>query len=167
MSQSRKRPRVVIIGAGFGGLAAAKALKNAPVDIKIIDKRNLERIRDIRQRCGDAFLIYSGDDATAMDAMLNGANGDISVTANVAPATMAAMCEAAMAGDSETARGLNASIEALHRDLFLESNPIPVKWALCEMGLIDEGIRLPLTPLASSVQEQLRSTLRQCGLLGA
>ena len=127
---------------------------------------NLERIRDIRQRCGDDFLIYSGDDATAMDAMLSGANGDISVTANVAPATMAAMCEAAMAGDAETARDLNARIDALHRDLFLESNPIPVKWALFEMGLIDEGIRLPLTPLAPAAQEQLRVTLRQCGLLG-
>ena len=126
---------------------------------------NLERIREIRERCGPGFMIYSGDDATAVEAMLMGADGDISVTANVAPAAMAAMCQAALAGDAGRARELDASINALHRDLFVESNPIPVKWALQQMGLIDSGIRLPLTPLSSAAQEVLRKTLVQCGLL--
>lgn len=126
---------------------------------------NLERIREIRERCGPGFMIYSGDDATAVEAMLMGADGDISVTANVAPAAMAAMCEAALAGDAARARELDASINALHRDLFVESNPIPVKWALQQMGLIDCGIRLPLTPLSPAAQEVLRTTLIQCGLL--
>ena len=126
---------------------------------------NLERIREIRERCGPDFMIYSGDDATAVEAMRMGADGDISVTANVAPATMAAMCDAALAGDAVRARALDASINALHRDLFVESNPIPVKWALQQMGLIDSGIRLPLTPLSPAAQEVLRKTLVQCGLL--
>lgn len=126
---------------------------------------NLERIREIRERCGPDFMIYSGDDATAVEAMLMGADGDISVTANVAPAAMASMCEAALAGDVARARALDASINALHRDLFVESNPIPVKWALQQMGLIDSGIRLPLTPLSPAAQEVLRTTLVQCGLL--
>ena len=126
---------------------------------------NLERIREIRERCGPGFMIYSGDDAAAVEAMLMGADGDISVTANVAPAAMARMCQAALAGDAGRARELDASINALHRDLFVESNPIPVKWALQQMGLIDSGIRLPLTPLSSAAQEVLRKTLVQCGLL--
>jgi 4-hydroxy-tetrahydrodipicolinate synthase len=126
---------------------------------------NLERVREIRQRCGEDFLIYSGDDATATEAMLQGACGDISVTANVAPAQMAAMCKAAIAGDAETARKLNAEIEALHRDLFVESNPIPVKWALDKMGLIGSGIRLPLTVLSEPAQERLAPVLQACGLI--
>lgn len=126
---------------------------------------NLERIREIRERCGRGFMIYSGDDATAVEAMLMGADGDISVTANVAPAAMAAMCKAALAGDAVRARELDALINALHRDLFVESNPIPVKWALQQMALIDSGIRLPLTPLSPAAQEVLRKTLVQCGLL--
>ena len=126
---------------------------------------NLDRVREIRQRCGDDFLIYSGDDATATEAMLLGAVGDISVTANVAPAKMAAMCEAALAGDAERARALNAEIEVLHRDLFVESNPIPVKWALHRMGHIGDGIRLPLTPLSEAGQQKLLPALQACGLL--
>jgi 4-hydroxy-tetrahydrodipicolinate synthase len=126
---------------------------------------NLERAREIRERCGDDFMLYSGDDATAMDFILAGGHGDISVTANVAPAKMAAMCEAALAGDADQARALNAELEPLHRDLFIEANPIPVKWALYEMGLIDLGIRLPLVPLSEAAQPRLRETMRQCGLL--
>lgn len=126
---------------------------------------NLERVREIRQRCGENFLIYSGDDATAAEAMLQGACGDISVTANVVPAQMAAMCKAAIAGDAETARKLNVEIEALHRDLFVESNPIPVKWALDKMGLIGSGIRLPLTVLSKPAQERLAPVLKACGLI--
>jgi 4-hydroxy-tetrahydrodipicolinate synthase len=126
---------------------------------------NLERIREIRERCGPDFLIYSGDDATAVEAILMGAQGDISVTANVAPAQMAAICEAALAGDAALARELDARISILHRDLFIESNPIPVKWALQQMGLIDGGIRLPLTPLSAPAQQVLRASLGHCGLL--
>jgi 4-hydroxy-tetrahydrodipicolinate synthase len=126
---------------------------------------NLERIREIRERCGPEFLIYSGDDATAVEAMLMGAQGDISVTANVAPSRMATICEAALAGDAARARELDAAISILHRDLFVESNPIPVKWALQQMGLIDAGIRLPLTPLSAPAQQVLRASLAQCGLL--
>lgn len=126
---------------------------------------NLDRVREIRERCGPDFLIWSGDDATALDAMLLGACGDISVTANVVPAKMAQMCAAALAGDAERARALNAEIEVLHRDLFVESNPIPVKWALHRMGLIGSGIRLPLTPLSEAGQARLEPILRQCGLI--
>ena len=126
---------------------------------------NLDRIREIRERCGEEFLIYSGDDATATEAILLGAVGDISVTANVVPAKMAAMCEAALIGDADKARELNAEIEALHRDLFVESNPIPVKWALHKMGLIGDGIRLPLTLLSEPAQEKLLPALRSCGLI--
>jgi len=126
---------------------------------------NLERIREIRERCGQAFMIYSGDDATAVDAILMGAQGDISVTANVVPAAMAAICEAALAGDAEQARRLDAAINDLHRDLFVESNPIPVKWALQKMGMIDAGIRLPLTGLSVAGQQVLEATLEKCGLL--
>ena len=126
---------------------------------------NLERAREIRERCGDDFLIYSGDDATALELILAGGDGDISVTANVAPAKMAAMCQAAVDGDVDRARALNAELEPLHRDLFLEANPIPVEWALYEMGLIDSGIRLPLVHLSEAAQPRLRETLRSCGLL--
>ena len=97
--------------------------------------------------------------------MLLGACGDISVTANVAPKKMAAMCEAAMAGDAEQARRLNAELDALHHDLFVESNPIPVKWALEQMELIESGIRLPLTRLSIAAQGKLRPTLAKAGLL--
>ncbi len=126
---------------------------------------SLERALEIRERCGADFLVYSGDDATALEIMLAGGDGDISVTANVAPAKMAAMCKAAVNGEAEKARALNAELEPLHRDLFLEANPIPVKWALHQMGLIDSGIRLPLVPLSEAAQPRLRDTLRRCGLL--
>lgn len=126
---------------------------------------NLERARDIRERCGDDFMMYSGDDATAMEFILAGGHGDISVTANVAPAKMAAMCQAALEGDIDQARALNAELDPLHRDLFIEPSPIPAKWALYEMGIIDSGIRLPLVPLSETAQPRLRETLRECGLL--
>ena len=125
----------------------------------------LERITRLRELTGADFAIYSGDDATAREAILLGADGDISVTANVAPAAMHAMCAAALAGDREKAAEIDAGLAALHRDLFLESNPIPVKWALAEMGLIEPGIRLPLTWLAESARDQLRAAMRQAGIL--
>ena len=125
----------------------------------------VERIRALIDLNLQDFAIYSGDDLTACESILAGCHGDISVTANVAPAKMAAMCQAAVDGDVDRARALNAELEPLHRDLFLEANPIPVKWALYEMGLIDSGIRLPLVHLSEAAQPRLRETLRSCGLL--
>jgi 4-hydroxy-tetrahydrodipicolinate synthase len=127
---------------------------------------DLERARAIVQCCGERMDVYSGDDATAMELMLNGGKGNISVTANVAPAGMHAMCAAAVAGDRDAAAAANRPLEELHRVLFVESNPIPVKWALHEMGMILPGIRLPMTPLAEQYREPLRAALRQAGILG-
>ncbi|MBT4494128.1 MAG: 4-hydroxy-tetrahydrodipicolinate synthase, partial [Gammaproteobacteria bacterium] len=95
---------------------------------------DLERAQQVREMCGDNFAVYSGDDLTACDLILNGADGAISVTANVAPGKMARLCNAAAGGDAETAKALDGELEGLHSKLFLESNPIPVKWALMEMG---------------------------------
>ena len=102
---------------------------------------------------------------TAMESMLAGAHGDISVTANVVPREMHLMCKAAIAGDRETAAAIEARICDLHRDLFLESNPIPVKWALHAMGRIGGGIRLPLTPLASQYHDAVTAALKKAGAL--
>ncbi len=132
------------------------AIKEATAD--------LERAREIVQRCGDNLDVYAGDDATAMELMLLGGKGVISVTANVAPRAMHELCEVCLLGDRARAEEINASIEGLHRDLFLESNPIPAKWALHEMGLISTGIRLPLVPLAEQYREPLRRTLRAAGI---
>ncbi|MEW6037676.1 MAG: 4-hydroxy-tetrahydrodipicolinate synthase [Pseudomonadota bacterium] len=123
----------------------------------------LERLAEIRALCPEGFALYSGDDATACEFCLMGGNGVISVTANVAPRLMHEMCRAAIAGDRAGAEALNRRLEALHRELFIESNPIPVKWALHEMGLIREGIRLPLTWLDESCREAVRQALRQAG----
>jgi len=126
---------------------------------------SLERMREILSRVPDDFDLYSGDDATGVEFMLQGGHGVISVTNNVAPKAMAAVCEAALAGDREKAVELNRPLEGLHRNLFLEANPIPVKWALNAMGLIPEGIRLPLTPLSKEFHEPLRNALRDAGVL--
>jgi len=126
---------------------------------------DMERAREIMQRCGDRLDVYSGDDATAMELMLLGGKGDISVTANVAPAAMHDMCAAALAGDRDTAQAINTRLDVLHRTLFVESSPIPVKWALHEMGMIPAGIRLPLTPLADEYHETVRQALRQAGVM--
>ena len=125
----------------------------------------MNRAREILDRCGDRLDLYSGDDATAMELILLGGQGNISVTANVAPAAMHELCAAALAGDRDTAAAINARMEVLHRTLFIESNPIPVKWALYEMGLIPAGIRLPLTPLASQYQDTIRQALVQAGVI--
>ena len=126
---------------------------------------NLDRARDIIRRCGPDFALYSGDDATGCECCLLGAKGVISVTANVVPKLMHEMCTAAVAGDRETAKAIDARLAALHRDLFIEANPIPVKWALCEMLLIRAGIRLPLTWLSEGCQEIVRSAMRQAGVI--
>jgi len=126
---------------------------------------DMNRARAILDRCGDRIELYSGDDATAMELMLLGGRGNISVTANVAPAAMHELCVAALAGDRDTAAAINARLDVLHSSLFVESNPIPVKWALHEMGLIPAGIRLPLTLLASEYHETVRQALRQAGVI--
>jgi 4-hydroxy-tetrahydrodipicolinate synthase len=126
---------------------------------------NLGRGRELLARCPKDFMVYSGDDATAAELMLAGARGNISVTANVDPARMAALCRAALAGDAVRTRALDAELAAINRVLFIESNPIPVKWALLEMGLIGPGIRLPLTPLSTPCQAPVRKALLDLGLL--
>ncbi|HEY8554568.1 MAG TPA: 4-hydroxy-tetrahydrodipicolinate synthase [Burkholderiales bacterium] len=125
----------------------------------------VERVREIHALCGDKIDIYSGEDAIALDSMLVGARGVISVTANVAPRLMHEMCAAARAGDVGRARAIDAKLMDLHKSLFIESNPIPVKWALKEMGLIEGGIRLPLTPLSEKYHDTVRAALRKAGVL--
>ena len=125
---------------------------------------NLDRAREILRLCGPDFLLYSGDDATAAEFCLLGGHGVISVTANVAPRLMHELCVAARAGHREEAMAIDARLTGLHRDLFIESNPIPVKWALAEMGLIGPGIRLPLTWLSPPCHEAVRAALRQAGV---
>jgi len=125
---------------------------------------NLERGADLLRRATKGFAIYSGDDATALALTLMGGDGVISVTANVAPRLMHDMCAAAFAGDLARARAVNNKLLGLHRHLFVEANPIPVKWVLQQMGLIAGGIRLPLTPLSSSFHDLLRLAMEQAGL---
>ena len=128
-------------------------------------KGDLDRVRELVALGMPDFALYSGDDATARASMLLGFHGDISVTANVAPEGMARMCAAALAGDAETAAAIDADLAGLHRALFVEPNPIPVKWALQELGLIDEGIRLPLVPLDPAFHDDVRAALTAAGLI--
>ena len=131
----------------------------------ILATGDLGRLRATRALCDEDFEIYSGDDETAMELILNGARGDISVTANLVPSQMHEMCAAALAGDRARAEALNDALMPLHKGLFVEANPIPVKWALHEMGKIGQGIRLPMTPLAEPFREPLREVLRGASLL--
>ncbi len=126
---------------------------------------DINRGQQILELCGENLALYSGDDETALELMLAGAKGNISVTANVAPAQMAAMCAAAIAGERDQAKAINEPLKALHTALFLESNPIPVKWALREMGLIGEHIRLPMTILSETYHSTLRTALTQAGVI--
>jgi len=126
---------------------------------------SLQRLQDILARVPQDFGLFSGDDDTGTEFMLEGGHGVVSVTNNVAPKAMAAMCEAALEGDRKKALELNRPLQGLHSNLFLEANPIPVKWALHEMGLIPEGIRLPLTPLSEEFHEPLRQAMRAAGVL--
>jgi 4-hydroxy-tetrahydrodipicolinate synthase len=125
---------------------------------------DIARVARIRELCGPDFLLLSGDDATAREFMLAGGHGVISVTANVAPRAMHEMCVAALAGDAATAARIDAPLAALHRDLFVESNPIPVKWGVHAMGLIDTGIRLPLTWLTAAGETTMRAAMREAGI---
>ena len=126
---------------------------------------NMERAKTILEMCGDKLDVYSGDDATALELILLGGKGDISVTANVAPRAMHDMCEAALKGDRESAEKINEPLKGLHKNLFLEANPIPVKWALYEMGLIKKGIRLPMTFLSEAHHGPLRQAMKQASVL--
>ncbi|MCV6605383.1 MAG: 4-hydroxy-tetrahydrodipicolinate synthase [Porticoccaceae bacterium] len=126
---------------------------------------DLERARYLIDNCPDDFAVYSGDDMTATELTLMGGQGDISVTANVAPELMANLFRTALAGDAEQARALNATLDPLHDAMFVESNPIPVKWALLEMGRIGPGIRLPLTMLSAEQQPVVRAELQKLGLI--
>lgn len=126
---------------------------------------DIARAKDIIARVPSDFSVYSGDDATAYELMLAGGKGNISVTANIAPRAMHELCKAAMAGDAVTAKAMNDKLMPLHENLFLEANPIPVKWALYEMGLIQEGIRLPLTVFSEQYHDTLRQAMRQSGIL--
>lgn len=125
----------------------------------------VDRAIEIIQRCGKEFIVYSGDDFTAYELMLNGAKGVISVTANVVPQKMVELCQAALSGNRPLANKLNSELMSLHKALFLETNPIPTKWALYEMGLIPSGIRLPLMPLDAKYRDELKTVLHEMGML--
>jgi len=126
---------------------------------------DIPRARDLIDRCQGRIAVYSGDDGTALDHMLAGGKGDISVTANVAPKLMHDMCHAAISGEIEAARALDAQLADLHKYLFVESNPIPVKWALHAMGLIGPTLRLPLTPLSDVYHETVRAAMTKAGII--
>ena len=125
---------------------------------------SFDRACELIARAPQGFSVYSGDDASACGTILMGGKGNISVVANIAPRMMHDMCAAALAGDLLKARELHFRMLALHRQLFCEANPIPVKWACQQLGLIKGGIRLPLTPLAAENHERVRAAMRQAGL---
>ena len=120
----------------------------------------LERFAELVSRCGSGFDVLSGEDHLALEGIISGARGVISVTANVAPAAVHEMCALALDDDIEGARRVDERLRDLHAALFLESNPIPAKWALQDMGMIQEGIRLPLTPLSEIYHERVRTAIR-------
>jgi 4-hydroxy-tetrahydrodipicolinate synthase len=126
---------------------------------------NIGRGLDLLRLAPKDFAVFSGDDPTAVALMLAGGKGNISVTANVAPRAMHEMCKAAMAGDIAKAIEINNKVFPLHQKLFVEPNPVPVKWALAEMGMMPAGIRLPLVPLAPEYHETVRGALREAGLI--
>jgi len=126
---------------------------------------DVSRVASLREQCGVEFGLYSGDDATGREFMLAGGQGVVSVTSNVAPRAMAEMCRAALSGDADQAAALDAPLQGLHSDLFVEANPIPVKWALHRMGLMGPGIRLPLLPLSDAQQPAVEAAMERAGLL--
>ena len=132
-------------------------LKDASADIS--------RVQAIKSLAGQDFALYSGDDATSLEFLLAGGDGVVSVTANVSPKAMQNMCMAAIEGNRELAERLDSLLQPLHKNLFLESNPVPVKWALHQMGLIPPGIRLPLVPLAEQYHEPVRHALMESGVV--
>ena len=126
---------------------------------------NMERAADLLRRAPEGFVLYTGDDASALPFMLLGGHGVISVTANVAPKLMHELCAAAFAGNLARARELNNALLPLHSKLFVEANPIPVKWACAELGLISPALRLPLTPLSAGLHDTVRDALRHARLI--
>ncbi len=126
---------------------------------------NIDRGSELIARAPEGFAVYSGDDPSACALLLLGAQGNISVVANIAPHLMHEMCVSALKGDLVKARELNVRMLGLYRQLFCEANPIPVKWACQQLGLIEEGIRLPLTPLTPECHDRVRTAMRQAGLL--
>lgn len=125
---------------------------------------NIERAQQILSLCQGRLDLYSGDDATAIDFILSGGKGGISVSANIAPKAVHDAYSAALAGDADTARAIDERLKGLHKQLFIEANPIPVKWALADIGMIRPGIRLPLTPLSAAYHEPVRQAMRQAGV---
>ncbi|MDX1489758.1 MAG: 4-hydroxy-tetrahydrodipicolinate synthase [Pseudohongiellaceae bacterium] len=125
---------------------------------------DLARCSQLLRTCADRIAIYSGDDATAMDLMLAGGKGNISVTANLVPKQMHQMCALAIAGDMEGAKAVNEPLEALHKNLFVEGNPVPVKWAMEQLGLIESGIRLPLVELSEVYRVPVLESMKAAGL---
>ena len=128
---------------------------------------DVSRVSELRRRCGDDFILLSGDDPTAREFMLAGGDGVISVTANVAPAQIKALVQAGARGDRDKAEEIDAQLEQLHQVLFIESNPIPVKWALALMGWCSANYRLPLTPPEPQNQERIEAVLAELGLLNS
>jgi len=128
---------------------------------------SMERCTDLIKRAPRDFAIYSGEDVTALPLTLLGGHGVISVTANVAPRLMHEMCARALAGDARTSRDINMRLLSLHQRLFVEANPIPVKWVLAQMGLIEYGMRLPMTPLSERFYETLREAMHEAGIAPA
>jgi 4-hydroxy-tetrahydrodipicolinate synthase len=126
---------------------------------------SLSRAREIVSSCPAEFVVLSGDDATAIDLMSAGARGVISVSANVAPRRMHEACAAALSGDLARARAIDASLQSLHKDLFVEANPIPVKWAVARMGIIGNAVRLPLVELATAHHETVLRAMRAAGII--
>lgn len=125
---------------------------------------NIDRACDLIERAPADFALYSGDDMSSAAFLMLGGHGVISVTANVAPRAMHVLCAAAAAGDMRTLRETNAALTGLHRDLFCEANPIPVKWAVARMGLIGDGLRLPLTQLSEAHHERVLKAMRKAGI---
>ena len=126
---------------------------------------DLSRVKQIRDLAGADFAIYTGDDASSREFCLLGGNGTVTVTGNVAPKRVHDMISAAIAGDNETAMAIDQKLRALHKALFIQSNPIPVKWAVAEMGLMGKGIRLPLTWLSEDCFDAVRAAMREAGVI--
>jgi len=147
------KPETVVRLAAHGNI---RSIKEATGD--------LDRVTRLRESCGRDFLLLSGDDATACEFMLRGGDGVISVTGNVAPSSMRKLCDAARNGRRKEAERIDAQLQPLHKKLFVESNPMPVKWAVARMGLIGPGIRLPLTELSAQFHDDVRAAMQTAGV---
>jgi 4-hydroxy-tetrahydrodipicolinate synthase len=126
---------------------------------------NIERAQWLIHEAPEGFSVYSGDDGTAVALMLCGGHGNVSVTANIAPKLMHEMCLAAIAGQAQQAMAIQRQLLSLHKNMFAESNPIPVKWAAHRMGLCGPTLRLPMTPFSSHLQPALENAMRSCGVI--